>query len=1362
MALTTSGSENTENLDYSSGNEHQLNTLVDLLQIRARHQPHKQGFIFLKDGETPSSELTYQELDTQARAIAARLQSQGATGERALLLYPSGLDFIAAFFGCLYAGVVAVPAYPPRPNQKISRIEAIVEDSMAKFALTTTSLLDTIERKFAENPTASPLQWLTTDNIDTDAAANWQTPNCDKNTLAFLQYTSGSTGTPKGVMISHGNLIYNSALINRCFEDTSNSHGVSWLPPYHDMGLIGGVLQPLYVGATMMLMSPVDFLQKPFRWLEAISRYQVTTSGGPDFAYNLCLRKIKPEQLHSLDLSSWKLAFTGAEPVRTKTLEQFAEMFAPCGFHLESFYPCYGMAETTLIVTGGLKSAPPVICHVQSAALEENQVIAANGLGDSRSLVGCGSTWLEEKIAIANPDSFTHCTAHQVGEVWVSGPSVAQGYWHREDLTKEIFNAYFSDTKEGPFLRTGDLGFFQDGELFITGRLKDLIIIRGRNHYPQDIELTVEHSHPALRPGNGAAFSVEVDNAERLVIVQEVERTHLRKLNVDEVIEAIRRNVSQHHELQIDGVILIKTGTIPKTSSGKIQRHACKTGFIDNSLTVVGEWKSDIEWVGASVARKLSVDSRTNPVSQPLESSLPKQQTTNTNNKQQITNNQQQTTNNKQPTTNNQQQTTNDIIQWLRSYANDRINSRIIDERRTIPPYIVLDFGNRGLLGMQVPQSYGGLGLSNVDTLRIMEQLGAIDPTISLFVGLSNVLGIRPILNYATQAVKDELLPILATGRELGAFALTEPGAGSNPQSISSRALPDNRGGWSISGTKIWSGSAAWAGVINVFVQNIDQQGKANGISGFVVRQGTKGLRQGPEALTMGMRGMIQNTVYLEDVQVTPENLLGEAGKGMNAAQDAMMYGRLAIAASSIGGMKRCAQLMLRYATARTISTGRLLDNPTTLTRVSNLTAAITATETLISQVARFLDEGIVVPVDAYVVCKIAGPEFLWQAADQLVQLLGGRGYIETNIAPQILRDARILRIFEGPTETLMMFLGSRVINSSTELEQFLGERLGAKSIAQRLKAAAEEISQRSRGDCATFSDNTTAIRWSYSLTGEVALYAVLWAGVQAEINRNPSPQLHRALEWTKLNFEQTLAKALTGTPAESVVMTPNQTTDLVSSYVETIGDLEQTLAGEDHELDSLLKRGIVTGETPVLRIANNPSAAQSPTKSTITNNPSAAKSSPKSAITNNPSAAKSVATTQSIKNWMVEWLVKELKLPTKSIDTSKSFADYGLDSVTAVELSDALQEWLGITLSPTLAYDYPTIESMAQYLSGESGKETEEVRVEKGEVNDFSVDLASEEITQDSSGDEEVDLLLAELEGMSVEEAEALLGKQI
>ncbi|HAG81609.1 MAG TPA: AMP-dependent synthetase, partial [Cyanobacteria bacterium UBA12227] len=583
-----------DSFDELTGYRHQFETLVDLLRYRTLHQPHKSAFTFLTDGETPSRYLTYNELDGLARAIATQLQILDAIGERALLLYPPGLEFIAAFFGCLYAGVIAVPAYPPRPNQKLSRLQVILEDSQATFALTTTSLLSNIERRFAQEPTLTPIKWLTTDTLDQTIASEWQEPTCNPNTLAFLQYTSGSTGIPKGVMITHGNLLYNSALINRCFEDTPDSQGVSWLPPYHDMGLIGGVLQPLYVGAPMILMSPVDFLQKPFRWLQAISRYKATTSGGPNFAYDLCVRKITPQQRESLDLSRWEFAFTGAEPVRAKTLERFAATFASCGFRWEAFYPCYGMAETTLFIAGGVKSAPPVLCQVDGKALEQNRVVPVQDKENSRTLVGCGKTWLDEKIAIVNSESLTRCEEGQVGEIWVSGPSVAQGYWQRPDATAQTFKAYLTHTNEGPFLRTGDLGFVQNDELFITGRLKDLIIIRGRNHYPQDIELTVEQSHPALRPGCGAAFTVEVDDSERLVIVQEVERSYLRKLEVDNVVEAIRRAISQHYELQVDAIVLLKTGSIPKTSSGKIQRHACKTGFLDNTLMLVGIWKSAI------------------------------------------------------------------------------------------------------------------------------------------------------------------------------------------------------------------------------------------------------------------------------------------------------------------------------------------------------------------------------------------------------------------------------------------------------------------------------------------------------------------------------------------------------------------------------------------------------------------------------------------------------------------------------------------------------------------------------------------------------------------------------------------------
>jgi acyl transferase domain-containing protein/acyl-CoA synthetase (AMP-forming)/AMP-acid ligase II/acyl carrier protein/alpha/beta superfamily hydrolase len=570
-----------------------FSNFVDLLSYRASAQSEKVVFTFLSDGETVTESLTYSQLDERARAIAATLQSLKATGERALLLYQPGLEFIAAFFGCLYAGVIAVPAYPPRANRSLERLQAIVSDAQANFALTTEALVSTIEGRLTSALSTEALRCITTDQIDSHLSSQWQLLNPPQENLAFLQYTSGSTGTPKGVMVSHGNLIHNSNLINRCFRDTSESKGVSWLPPYHDMGLIGGILQPIYVGASQALMPPVAFLQRPYRWLQAISRDRLTTCGAPNFAYELCVSQITPEQLETLDLSCWTLAFTGAEPVRAETIEGFVQTFAPCGFRQEAFYPCYGMAETTLIVSGGLKEAPPILKNFDGKALEENKVISASPSETGKiTLVGCGRSAEDQKIIIVNPETLKLCHSNEIGEIWVSGTSVTQGYWNRRTQTEETFKAYTADTHEGPFLRTGDLGFLQDGELFVTGRLKDLIIIRGRNHYPQDLELTVEKSHEAIKEASGAAFSVDVAGEECLVITYEVKRSYIRKLNVEEVASAIRKAVAQNHELQPLAIAFLKTGSIPKTSSGKIQRHACKAGFLEGNLDVVGEWRN--------------------------------------------------------------------------------------------------------------------------------------------------------------------------------------------------------------------------------------------------------------------------------------------------------------------------------------------------------------------------------------------------------------------------------------------------------------------------------------------------------------------------------------------------------------------------------------------------------------------------------------------------------------------------------------------------------------------------------------------------------------------------------------------------
>ncbi|MEO1427758.1 MAG: fatty acyl-AMP ligase [Cyanobacteria bacterium J06633_8] len=569
-------------------------SFVDLLRYRTQHQGLDKAYTFLPKGETEEVTITYQELDEKARAIAAVLQSMDANAQRALLIYQPGLEFIEAFFGCLYAGVIAVPVYPPRRNHHGNRMQAIVSDAQATIALTTTSVFNNIENTLKSETAIANLSYITTDLIESEKASDWQSPQIDKNTLAFLQYTSGSTGTPKGVMISHGNLLYNEEMIKQGFGHTSDTIFVGWLPLYHDMGLIGNILQPMYLGIHCVFMPPTAFLQKPIRWLQAISRYKATTSGGPNFAYDFCIQKIKPEQLEALDLSSWEVAFSGAEPVRAKTIEHFTETFAKCGFRKEAFYPCYGMAETTLFVSGGLKSEEPIIRTVNGTELSQNRVVFTDkSRVDSQEFVSCGCTWMEQKIAIVNPETLVECNHGEVGEIWVSGAHIARGYWRKPELSEKTFNAYIADTVKGPFLRTGDLGFLQNGELFITGRIKDVIIIRGQNHYPQDIELTVENSHIALKPGSGAAFTVEVNNQERLVIVQEVERSYLRKVNIDEVVAKISEVISIQHGLQIYAAVLIKTGSIPKTSSGKIQRYACKNAFLNGSLNVLQDWSEN-------------------------------------------------------------------------------------------------------------------------------------------------------------------------------------------------------------------------------------------------------------------------------------------------------------------------------------------------------------------------------------------------------------------------------------------------------------------------------------------------------------------------------------------------------------------------------------------------------------------------------------------------------------------------------------------------------------------------------------------------------------------------------------------------
>nr|VFK09064.1 MAG: Acyl transferase domain-containing protein [Candidatus Kentron sp. LPFa] len=560
----------------------QATTLIELLHYRAQTKPDKVLYTFLKDGETEEAGLTYAQLDRQARAIATRLQELLSPGERALLLYPSGLDFIPAFFGCLYAGIIAVPSYPLRRNQSNAHVQDILADARVSVVLATTAILSELDSWIPEIPSLGDFHRLATDDLPTETASNWRPPNIRSDTLAFLQYTAGSTGLPKGVMVSHGNALYTQEMLRQAFEHTGDVT-VGWLPSFHDMGSMDNVLQPLYTDIPTVLLSPADFLQEPFRWLHAISRYRAKSCAGPNFAYDLCVEKITPGQIAELDLSCWEVAGNGAEPIRAETLDRFSEIFAPCGFRREAFLPYYGMAEATLAASGNRRS---VSCDA-SPESDQSEEIART----TRKFIGCGrAIFPEQKIVIVDTESLAPCSDGRVGEIWVSGKNVAEGYWDRPEETEQTFHAHLSDTGEGPFLRTGDLGLFEDGELFVVGKMQDLMVIHGQNHYPQDIERTVEKSHEILLPYGGAAFSIEEDGEERLVIVHEIQQQQW-KSNTEEVFDVIREAIFEQHELSIHAIFLLESGRIPRTPNGKIQRQACRSLFLAGELKTIAQWR---------------------------------------------------------------------------------------------------------------------------------------------------------------------------------------------------------------------------------------------------------------------------------------------------------------------------------------------------------------------------------------------------------------------------------------------------------------------------------------------------------------------------------------------------------------------------------------------------------------------------------------------------------------------------------------------------------------------------------------------------------------------------------------------------
>lgn len=571
-------------------------TLPQLLRERADSDPDKKAYVFLNDSGVETVTLTYGELHWQATEVAWRLLSCCRPGDRALLVFPQGPDFIVAYFGCLYAGVVAVPVVPPGAHGQRTTTANIVRDCEPTTVLTVSSMLEPARALPALMVQA--ISWIVVDQMpptgtdftdQMDAELEARRPAIGD--IAFLQYTSGSTSDPKGVMVTHGNLVANQRMIQAAFGHDDQSTVVGWAPFFHDQGLIGNVLQPLYVGATSVLMSPSAFIRRPLMWLSAISRYRAHTSGGPNFAFDLCVARATDAVVAGLDLSHWKVAFNGAEPIRDDTVRRFAERFEPAGFTEAAFMPCYGLAEATLLVTAARKGRGSCHIVVDPAERSRKRLVPETNHSpepSSPTLVGSGTVLLREDVRIIDPDTRRPCRADQIGEIWVAGDHVAQGYWRRPDESAATFAAHIDGSPASRYLRTGDLGAFIDDELFVVGRLKDMVIIRGTNYYPHDIEHTVQSAHPSVRPGGCAAFSTVRDSVESLVVVAEIRgEDPLPESRCHDISFAIRGAVTREHQVTVSDVLLVTPGQLHKTTSGKIMRASARRRYLAGDFECV-------------------------------------------------------------------------------------------------------------------------------------------------------------------------------------------------------------------------------------------------------------------------------------------------------------------------------------------------------------------------------------------------------------------------------------------------------------------------------------------------------------------------------------------------------------------------------------------------------------------------------------------------------------------------------------------------------------------------------------------------------------------------------------------------------
>lgn len=1176
-------------------------SILDYLADHALQIPNKTAFHYHDAPKGSIERLTFAELDLVVLRVAAALTSVADRGVRVAILLPNSVEYIVALLAAQAAGMIPVPLMAPPSNQsgiQVQRLKAVISDCSPSLCIVQTT-----------DPSLALLGVPVT-SFDTLLASDSVLPReeMDPSGIAFLQYTSGSTSAPKGVVVEHSNLIANSDQLSAGLGTNKETIFGSWLPLFHDMGLIGKVIHPLLMGASSHLIKPETFLRRPRKWLEMVSDQRVNICAAPNFAYERCAEHIA--NVDGLDLSSWVLALNGSEPVSARTLDAFADKFAPAGFTRESFQPVYGMAEATLFVTSRGVGAPIIEIDIDLSALEKGVVRSTNATDSAPHLskptkrfVSVGRTWNSGRLEIWNESESRVAREGEVGEILLAGENCCKSYYGKPDLSRHTFEKKLSGHDQVNFMRTGDLGFVHAGELFITGRSKELIVVRGRNIYPQDIESIAQESHPDFVRGGGAAVEVEVTGRPSIILIQEVQ-PKVSETDIPAMLAAATAAASLQLQIKIDQVVPIRRGTLPKTTSGKIARSKARQMLLAGDLGTV------------DLHAELSASDR---------------------------------------------QACSELIDWWRK-ASTRWDMRTMDERRCIQPHVVLEFGNHGFLGLSVPREYGGTALGTASMMRVIREVASVDLTLAAFLGVHNGLAISPIVRFGSKSQKTRYLEKLSSGRVLGSFALTESTGGSNPRAISARAERRN-GEWLLTGRKTWIGTAAWSSIALFFAQAFDEQGVYLGMTAFLLPTDVPGVRQGPESMTMGMRGMVQNELIVDNVRLDDEQVLGAVGQGYEIAQATMTLGRLGVASMALGCMQRATQWTAAYAKERQIATGSLLSSPNVSKRLLQSRAVAEAIRALVEHCCAILDVGKDVAIEVLSLLKAVATEQCWETVDHTMQVFGGKGYDEANRIPQMLRDSRLLRIFEGPTEALLSYAGHAACRKDNPVTQFIAEHYP--QALDEARAFDSRVQQILSAD-----DRTGDVeRWIHLAVGEAASYALLLAALRSIPSTETSSQwLGFGLAWLDRR-----CKNILNTLEE----------DLGTAWALKNFPLQNTLLFDLNMIvgDWAPWRSDKQGEPPADTLA----AIAPPTHSDH-------------AALHSPPLLSGTET--EVFPWLRRWISAHLK-NAQHFGPERSFAEMGLDSIDAVELLADFGDEFGVEVNVGALWEYPNAQLLSTYLVG-------------------------------------------------------------